>query len=68
MIWLTHQKLTYYTGNYDTFMKTVSENEVIQQKKYEKEQVSEQAVRWESGPSSKVGNPAEQSKAWKEAC
>eukprot|EP00983_Pelagomonas_calceolata_P040329 1137564-Pelagomonas_calceolata.AAC.2 len=37
-IWLTHGKLTYYTGNYDTFVKTVKENEVIQQKKYEKEQ------------------------------
>ena len=38
IIWLTHGKLTYYTGNYDTFCKTVRENEVIQQKKYEKEQ------------------------------
>ena len=38
IIWLTKQKLTYYTGNYDTFCKTVRENEVIQQKKYEKEQ------------------------------
>ena len=38
VIWLTKQKLTYYTGNYDTFVKTVRENEVIQQKKYEKEQ------------------------------
>ena len=38
IIWLTKQKLTYYTGNYDTFCKTVKENEVIQQKKYEKEQ------------------------------
>ena len=38
IIWLTKQKLTYYTGNYDTFCKTVQENEVIQQKKYEKEQ------------------------------
>ena len=35
---MTKQKLTYYTGNYDTFCKTVKENEVIQQKKYEKEQ------------------------------
>ena len=25
-------------GNYDTFVKTVRENEIIQQKKYEKEQ------------------------------
>ncbi|KAL3154860.1 hypothetical protein ABBQ38_011402 [Trebouxia sp. C0009 RCD-2024] len=38
IIWLTKQKLTYYTGNYDTFCKTVKENEVIQHKKYEKEQ------------------------------
>jgi len=37
-IWLTHGKLTYYTGNYDTFVKTVKDNEVVQQKKYEKEQ------------------------------
>jgi ATP-binding cassette subfamily F protein 2 len=39
IIWLTNKKLTYYTGNYDTFQKTVHENETIQQKKYEKEQV-----------------------------
>ena len=38
VIWLTKQKLTYYTGNFDTYVKTVRENEVIQQKKYEKEQ------------------------------
>ena len=38
IIWLTKQKLTYYTGNFDTYTKTVKENEVIQQKKYEKEQ------------------------------
>ena len=38
IIWLTHQKLTYYTGNYDTFCKTVAENEVIQAKKHQKEQ------------------------------
>jgi len=38
IIWLTKNKLTYYTGNYDTFCKTVAENEVIQHKKYEKEQ------------------------------
>ena len=38
IIWLTKKKLTYYTGNYDTFRKTVRENEVIQMKKYEKEQ------------------------------
>lgn len=28
IIWLTKRKLTYYTGNYDTFKKTVAENEV----------------------------------------
>lgn len=33
IIWLTDRKLTYYTGNYDTFVKTVAENEVVQQKK-----------------------------------
>uniref|UniRef100_A0A7S0UP19 ABC transporter domain-containing protein n=1 Tax=Polytomella parva TaxID=51329 RepID=A0A7S0UP19_9CHLO len=38
IIWLTQQKLVYYTGNYDTFRKTVAENEVVQMKKYEKEQ------------------------------
>jgi ATP-binding cassette subfamily F protein 2 len=38
IIWLTQQKLTYYTGNYDTFQKTVNENNIVQQKKYEKEQ------------------------------
>jgi ATPase subunit of ABC transporter with duplicated ATPase domains len=38
IIWLTHQKLTYFTGNYDTFCKTVAENEVIQMKKHQKEQ------------------------------
>ncbi|PNG99359.1 ABC transporter F family member 2, partial [Tetrabaena socialis] len=38
MIWLTHQRLTYYSGNYDTFVKTVAENEVVQMKKYQKEQ------------------------------
>lgn len=38
IIWLTHQKLQYFTGNYDTFQKTVNENNVVQQKKHEKEQ------------------------------
>lgn len=38
IIWLTQQQLTYYTGNYDTFRKTVAENEVVQMKKYQKEQ------------------------------
>ena len=38
IIWLTHQKLTYYTGNYDTFCKTVAETEVIQTKKHQTEQ------------------------------
>jgi ATP-binding cassette subfamily F protein 2 len=31
-IWLTGARLTYYTGNYDTFRKTVAENEVVQLK------------------------------------
>jgi len=35
---LTQRKLVYYTGNYDTFRKTVAEEEIVQQKKYEKEQ------------------------------
>jgi len=38
IIWLTNKKLTYYTGNYDTYVKTVAEQNIIQQKKYEKEQ------------------------------
>jgi ATP-binding cassette subfamily F protein 2 len=38
IIWLTQGQLTYYTGNYDTFKKTVAENEVVQMKKYQKEQ------------------------------
>ena len=38
IIWLTQQTLTYYTGNYDTFMKTVKENEIVQARRYEKEQ------------------------------
>ena len=38
IIWLTRNKLTYYTGNYDTYCKTVADNEIVQQKKYEKEQ------------------------------
>ena len=38
IIWLTKNKLVYYTGNYDTYCKTVAENEVIQEKKYAKEQ------------------------------
>jgi len=37
-IWLTKGKLTYYTGNYDTYCKTVRDEELIQQKKHEKEQ------------------------------
>ena len=28
IIWLTRNKLHYYTGNYDTFIKTVAEQEV----------------------------------------
>lgn len=38
IIRLTKKKLTYYSGNYDTFQKSVKENEVIQAKKYAKEQ------------------------------
>ena len=38
IIWMHKRKLEYYTGNYDSFVKQVKDNEVIQQKKYEKEQ------------------------------
>eukprot|EP00798_Chlamydomonas_sp_ICE-L_P025307 gene25307-10960_t len=38
IIWITGCKLTYYTGNYDVYRQTVAENEVIQIKKYQKEQ------------------------------
>ena len=38
IIWLTQGTLRYYTGNYDTYQKTVRDDEVVQQKKYEKEQ------------------------------
>lgn len=38
IIWMTQQKLSYYTGNYDTFRRTVQDEEIIQQKRYEKEQ------------------------------
>ena len=38
IIWMTQGTLRYYTGNYDTFVKTVRDDEVVQQKKHEKEQ------------------------------
>ena len=38
IIWMTQGRLTYYTGNYDTYQRTVRDNEIVQQKKYEKEQ------------------------------
>ncbi len=38
IIWMTQGKLKYYTGNYDTYARTVRDEEVVQQKKYEKEQ------------------------------
>jgi len=39
IIHITHQKeLKYYSGNYDTFVKTKKENEVNQLKRYKKEQ------------------------------
>lgn len=38
IIWLTKRKLVYYTGNYDTFVKTVDEQETVQMKKHLKEQ------------------------------
>ena len=38
MIWLTNGKLKYYTGNYDTFCKSIQEENIVQARKYEKEQ------------------------------
>mmetsp|Transcript_28546 Transcript_28546/g.90974 ORF Transcript_28546/g.90974 Transcript_28546/m.90974 type:complete len:613 (-) Transcript_28546:48-1886(-) len=38
IIWITQQRLTYYTGNYDTYCKSVAENEIIQHKKWQQEQ------------------------------
>ena len=38
IIWMTQGTLRYYTGNFDTYVKTVRDDEVVQQKKYEKEQ------------------------------
>jgi hypothetical protein len=35
---LTYTSSSPVSGNYDTFKKTVADNEVVQQKKYEKEQ------------------------------
>ena len=34
----TKKKLTYYTGNYSTYVKTKAENEVNQMKAYQKQQ------------------------------
>jgi len=38
IIWMTQGKLKYYSGNYDSYARTVRDEEVVQQKKYEKEQ------------------------------
>jgi len=38
MIWLTEGRLQYYTGNYDSFCKSVIEDQVTQEKAYKKEQ------------------------------
>jgi ATP-binding cassette subfamily F protein 2 len=38
IIWMTQGTLRYYTGNYDTYVKTVRDDETVQQKKHEKEQ------------------------------
>ena len=38
IIWMTQGTLRYYTGNFDTYVKTVRDDEIVQQKKYEKEQ------------------------------
>jgi len=38
IIWITQAKLTYYTGNYDTYVKSRADNDIVQQKQYEKEQ------------------------------
>jgi len=37
-VWLTQKTLTYYGGNYDSFVKVVSEQERIKMKLYEKQQ------------------------------
>jgi len=37
-VWLTKNTLTYYGGNYDTFVKVVSDAERVQMKHYEKQQ------------------------------
>ena len=50
MIWLTQNKLIYYTGNYDQFRKTVAEEEIIQMKKYEKEQEDIKHIKVGLGP------------------
>jgi ATP-binding cassette subfamily F protein 2 len=38
IIWITQGTLKYYTGNYDTYCKTRSDDETVQQKQYDKEQ------------------------------
>jgi len=38
IIRLTNKTLKYYTGDYDTFRRTLSEEEIIQQRQYDKEQ------------------------------
>ena len=38
IIRLTNRKLKYYTGDYDTYQKTLEAENVIQQKKHDKEQ------------------------------
>ena len=38
VIRLSNKRLTYYTGDYDTYQKTLRNEEVIQQKKHDKEQ------------------------------
>ena len=38
ILWMTRGTMLQYTGNYDTYCKTVRDDEIVQQKKYEKEQ------------------------------
>lgn len=47
IIWLTQRKLTYYTGNYDTFKKTVAENEVRDCHRAARGRVFFAAVTWQ---------------------
>ncbi len=53
---LTWSRLPPAAGNYDTFCKTVAEQEVIQQKKYEKEQEDIKHIKGEPGGQGRRGS------------